>query len=172
MPDRTPPVVEDLAASCVRFVKRATGLDLDYTPETLPILDHYVRELEDDTADEVLGLIVPALGAYFGEVAKRAFEDGRWRSESDDYDTWELAFARCSMRFNPIAIAYELVTRGKGEFRAPIDLAPADRGRAAQILAELGEVREDDYYLFAIRFEVLTDLYANLAGVEPGALPN
>jgi hypothetical protein len=172
MPERTPPVVEDLAASCARFVKRANGFDLDYTPETLPLLDHYVRELGDDTAEEVLGLVVPAVGAYFGEVVKRAFEDGRWRSESDDYDTWELSFARCSMRFNPIAIAYELVTRGKDGFRAPLELAPADRGRAAEILESLGEVREEDYYLFAIRFEALTDLYANLSGVEPGARPN
>jgi hypothetical protein len=40
--------VGDLAESCVRFVHEALGLTLDYTAETLPVLDHYLRERARD----------------------------------------------------------------------------------------------------------------------------
>jgi hypothetical protein len=172
MSDGSPAAVVDLAASCVRFVKRAIGIDLDYTADTLPLLDHYVRELDRDTAKEVLALVVPAIGAYFGEVVRNALEDGHWKANGDDYDAWELSFERCSMRFNPMAVAYELVSGGEGDFHAAIEFAPADRTRAAAILEGLGEVREDDYYLFSVRLEAIVDLYANLTGIEPGVGPD
>jgi len=42
---RTPPpgAVHELAERAVDFVRRSLGLVLDYTPETLPLLDHYLR---------------------------------------------------------------------------------------------------------------------------------
>ena len=35
----SPREILDLAEACVQFVKRATGVELDFTPETLPVLD-------------------------------------------------------------------------------------------------------------------------------------
>src|SRR5687768_1752387 len=66
-----PVVVLDLAEACVRFVKRALQIALDYTPDTLPLLDHYLRSASDISKEEILSLHVPAAGAYFGEVVRR-----------------------------------------------------------------------------------------------------
>ena len=46
-------------------------VELDYTQDTLPILDHYISIIPDRTSEDVLGLVVPMLGAYFGEVVRR-----------------------------------------------------------------------------------------------------
>ena len=65
MPFEPPPAeVGDLAESCVRFVHDALGMTLDYTPDTLPILDHYLRDRARGTSEEVLDLLAPAAGAY------------------------------------------------------------------------------------------------------------
>jgi hypothetical protein len=38
--DRAPEEVEDLALGAFRMVKEKLAFDLDFTPETLPVLDH------------------------------------------------------------------------------------------------------------------------------------
>src|SRR5687767_15165113 len=38
-----PPAIQDLADACIRYVERAVGVRLDYTLETLPLLDHYLE---------------------------------------------------------------------------------------------------------------------------------
>ena len=54
----------------MRFVQQALNLPLDYTPETLPILDHYVRERGRDGREETRGAARPYTALYFGEVVE------------------------------------------------------------------------------------------------------
>ena len=44
--------ITDLTVACVTSVKNATGLELDLTQDTLPILDHYA-ELVESPRDQV-----------------------------------------------------------------------------------------------------------------------
>jgi hypothetical protein len=55
--DDVPPVIEQLSGACVRFVQQALAMPLDFTPETLPILDHYVRERGRDEREEISRLM-------------------------------------------------------------------------------------------------------------------
>src|SRR5262245_1038843 len=87
-----PPEVADLADASVRYVNDALGLRRDCPPETLPILDHYVRERGRGAKDEVGALIAPAAGAYFGEVVRRVLPGARWHCPPGDHRRWRLEF--------------------------------------------------------------------------------
>ena len=79
-----PTVIADLAASCVRYVQHGVGFTLDFQPETLPVLDHYVvlaRKAANERT-ETAPLVAQAIGAYLGEVARRKY-GGFWRIEDD-----------------------------------------------------------------------------------------
>ncbi|HBQ16415.1 MAG TPA: hypothetical protein DEF51_36550, partial [Myxococcales bacterium] len=71
----TSDAVEDLALGAFRLVKEKLGFELDFTAETLPVLDQYLIDLRDEdggTPDEkVVALVAPCCGAYFGEVLRR-----------------------------------------------------------------------------------------------------
>jgi hypothetical protein len=151
-----PPVVLDLADSCVRFVKRALSIELDYTPDTLPILDHYLREAHGIEREEILNLVAPAAGAYFGEVVRRQLGPGRWHWVSDDFGECRIEFDRCFLSFNPIGSALEAVLGEEAEgYGSDLSLLPEDQGLVRDSLERTGEVREDDYYRLAVRFEVV-----------------
>ena len=76
--------VVDLTVACVTSVKNASGMELDLTQDTLPILDHYA-ELIDSPREEIVSLMAPMSGAYFGELLVRQLGDGQWVTDPDDY---------------------------------------------------------------------------------------
>jgi hypothetical protein len=155
-----PQVVQDLAASCVRFVARALESPLDYTQDTLPLLDHYLRTATE-AEDEILGLVVPAAGAYFGEVVRRHFGQGTWTTKEDDYAEWRLVVHPGPLSFNPIGVALECATDGS-EGGSQMSIPDAQREPIESALEHMGEVREDDYYTFAVRFEALELVHEKL----------
>jgi hypothetical protein len=159
----TPPVVLDLADSCVRFVKRALRIELDYSPDTLPILDHYLREAQGIEREEVLNLVAPAAGAYFGEVVRRHLGPSRWHWVSDDFSECRIEFDRCFLAFNPIGSALEAVISGEADgYGSTLALLPEDEGLVAASLERTGDVREEDFFRLAVRFEVIEQVVALL----------
>lgn len=163
--------VMDLTVACVTSVKNATGMELDLTQDTLPILDHYA-ELVDSPRDEVVSLLAPMSGAYFGELVRRQLEDGQWVTDPDDYSEWRLRFERCSLAFNPIGVALEvLLGQEVPEWGAHLQTAPEDRPRVKRALEVFGDVRDRDYYTFSVRFEAIEQAYLGLlnnpAGMDP-----
>lgn len=158
--DRTPEVVEDLALTAFRLVKEKLGFELDFTPETLPVLDHYlslIREEGDAGPDEKLASVVaPCAGAYFGEVARRSLPGLRWHFPPDDYARWRIEAVHVFLAFNPIGAALEaLYLDGLAEWSGHYAVLPADQEVVDRSLAAAGPVREDDYYRLAVRHEVL-----------------
>src|SRR5688572_23563251 len=53
MADFAPPPepIRELCDACIAYVTRALAVELDYTPDTLPILDHYLREVPPETSE-------------------------------------------------------------------------------------------------------------------------
>jgi len=155
-PTTAKPNVADLADACVRFVQSALGIVLDFTPDTLPILDHYLIQARKNPRDEVLALIAPAAGAYFGEVVGAALGPCRWYLEGDSLEDWRLEFERCYLTFNPVGAALEAVlgeqAPGHG---AHLQVLPNEAALVRESLERTGDVRNEDYYRLAIRFEVL-----------------
>lgn len=107
-----PGPVADLAEGCVRFVEKALGVRLDYTPETLPVLDHYLAEARGDAAahEETLDLLAQAGGAYFGEVIRRKHPSW-WRMDSDDPMQWRVELEAVYLAFSPMLFVREALLR-------------------------------------------------------------
>jgi hypothetical protein len=135
----------------VEFVRRALGLVLDYAPETLPILDHYLSAVPDDQLETVT-LVAATGGAYFGEVLRRAV-GGEWGSTEGPPEGWELALP-VGLRLQPEAFAREaILTIDTGD--ATYDVAELDRDAVEEALAQKGGVPEDEYYSLCGRLETV-----------------
>jgi len=156
--DETVAVAEDLALGAFRMVKSA--LDFELTPETLPVLDHYLRQLREEDGgrpdDETVSMVAPCVGAYFGEVARRSLPGLRWHVPGDDYRAWRLEGERVFLCFNPVGVALEAIFgEPVGDWNAHFTLLPEQRPEVDRSLEATGAVREDDYYRLAVRHEVL-----------------
>lgn len=163
--------VMDLTVASVTSVKNATGMELDLSQDTLPILDHYA-ELVDAPRDEILSLLAPMSGAYFGELLRRQLDDGEWETDGDDYSQWRLRFERCSLTFNPMGIALEVILgQDIPEWGAHLQAAPQDQLRIKKALDVFGDVRDRDYYTFTVRFEAIEQAYLALLNNPAGMAP-
>jgi hypothetical protein len=164
-----PPEIRDWAEACRAFVKDALQLELDYTPETLPVLDHYVRIKAKPTSDEVRELLTPPLGAYFGEVVRRSLDvDGvRWHVSGDDHAKYRLEFEAFFLHFNPLGVALEVLTDDDAEgYGAHFQLLDDGRPAVEAALAESESVSTEDYYTFSMRYETLELVSSILLGLE------
>lgn len=168
-----PPTIQDLADACVRFVERAVGVRLDYTLETLPLLDHYLAHARDalrakkDEADKkpategddlpALSIVAQAAGAYFGEVARRRHASW-WRLDAEPAEH-RLEFHHLHLVVLPVTLMLDVLTldtTGKGPTGlSGFELDEADRGAAAARLAELPPVPLEEYVSPSTRLEVI-----------------
>jgi len=151
-----PPVVLELSASCARFVRAKYGVPLDGTSDTLSILDQYVRDARADLVVQPasLPLVAATVGAYFGEVVRRAF-DSMWFAEGD-HDAWRLDFEDVYLTFNPVGMAREALTLGEAEgWHAHLAMDRAEEEEVLGRLARLPEVSDDEYYAPSTRFDVI-----------------
>jgi hypothetical protein len=191
-----PSEIADLAAACVRFVHDALGLTLDYTPETLPILDHYLKERGRGAAtapalgggashgaatapalrggaspaanDAVLDLLTPAAGAYFGEVVRRHMPGSRWYAPEGDYPAHRLEFDPFFLCFNPIGVAREvLIERTADGYGAHFQVLDEARDAVRRSL-DNNEVAPDDYYTLSVRLEAIEQIADLLSAMESG----
>lgn len=160
----TPPVVEDLALGAFRLVKQALGFELDFTAETLPLLDHYLTSLRDAEGtpdDKLVSVVGPCAGAYFGEVARRTLPELTWvlPEEAHDYRAWRMEGKRAPLSFNPIGAALEAIFgEALAEWSAHVELPPAERARVEEALKTAAPVRESDFYRLTVRHELLTEV--------------
>jgi hypothetical protein len=158
-----PPNVAELAAACVRFVATRYGAALDFTPETLSFVDHWLREARGEIAarPEAVGLVQAAAGAYLGEVIRRRF-GATWVSEGDHAD-WRLELERVYCAFNPIGMAREaLLLEPADGWHAHFELDPGESEAIEQRLAALPAVPDEEYYAPTTRFDVVSILFEAL----------
>jgi len=159
--DASPEHVLDLAASCVRFVKRALEVQLDYQPETLPLLDHWLRSGKEAAAErpEAAVLLAHAAGAYLGEVVRRRHASW-WRTDDDDPGQHRIELRDVFLSFSPVDVARDALCLDRGPDGEELeissfDLDDDDRQAVAARLSELPEVGEDEYRAPSTRLEVL-----------------
>jgi hypothetical protein len=151
-----PPAVAELAAACVRFVTSKYKVPLDFTADTLSLVDHYVRDARADIAakPETIELLQASIGAYLGEVMRRAF-GASWFCEGD-HDGWRLDFKYVFLTFNPIGMAREALALGEAEgWHAHLETDPGERELLEERLATLGEIEEEEYYAPTTRFDIV-----------------
>lgn len=153
-----PEPIADLVSACLRYVRQALGTELDFTPDTLPLLDHYLNEVREELSakPELAQLTAHATGAYFGEVLRRQFQ-GFWRAPSDSLHDYQVCSSVAFVSINPFGVAYDALygsTAHDGP-RSNLRVAPEDQGYISARLATVPEVPEDQFYLLTTRIEVM-----------------
>ena len=153
-----PDEVAELVASCVRFVHASTGMMLDFSSETLPILDHYLLEARSELKQrpEAAPLVAGATGAYFGQVLGKEL-NAFWHASEPDPQRWLACFQTAYLAVSPVGIAYDLLYEGAahGGPSPELMLAAEDRDSIEQRLLALPEAPPEDYYTFSTRFDVV-----------------
>jgi hypothetical protein len=167
--DEAPDLVLELAASAFRMVKQSLQLDLDFTPDTLPLLDHHLHaaRAEAGKSDDLRLLVATSAGGYFGEVVRRAIPGARWYAPEGDFGAWRIELGHVFLHFNPIAMAMEALASGDVEgWSGHLEVLPQDRGLLEQALSRMGEIDADDYYTLAVRLEVIEQVVAALESAQ------
>ncbi len=156
-----PAPVAELSAACVRFVASKYGVPLDFGPDTLSLVDQYVRDAREELAGKSEGdrqghlvLLQASIGAYLGEVIRRAHR-GVWYCEGE-HDGWRVRMTRVYLEMNPIGMAREALTLEPQEgWAAHLETDPAERDALAERLASLGDVEDEEYYAPTTRFDIV-----------------
>jgi hypothetical protein len=152
-----PPVIDELAGACIRYVQEALGMRLDYQAETLPLLDHYLASCRADlmSRPELCGLVARASGAYFGEVIRRRVPMF-WHTPTDDPSSWELRAEPVYLSFNPVEIAHDVISHGDEDGpTSRLQLDDEDRDLVEARLAELPAATENEFYALSTWMEVI-----------------
>lgn len=107
-----PKAVADLAEACVRYVERAVGVKLDFEPETLPLLDHYIEQARALVKEkpEMLSIVVQTGGAYLGEVVRRRHA-AWWRADGADPTEWQVELEAVFLAFSPMRLVLAALLR-------------------------------------------------------------
>jgi hypothetical protein len=177
-----PAEVAELAAACARFVSARYGVELDYQPDTLSLLDQWMRDARDGTSPdpagawsrpedgtssappqtaEIVELVQSAAGAYLGEVIRREL-GARWVT-GEDHSQWRLCLSTVYCAFNPLGMARESLLLEPAEgWHAHFELDPAERDAIEARLEALPEVPDDEYYAPSTRYDVVTIVFAAL----------
>jgi hypothetical protein len=151
-----PAAIAELSASCARYVLTKYGVPLDGTSDTLSLLDQYVRDARKDLdlQPAALPLLEASIGAYLGEVLRRAFS-ASWFAGGDQ-DGWRLDFHDVYLTCNPIGMAREALTLTEAEgYHAHLEMDDAEKDEVLARLAALPEVSPDEFYAPSTRFDVV-----------------
>jgi hypothetical protein len=153
-----PAEIMELSEACRQYVLSSLGVELDYTPETLSVVDHYVAQARENLADrpELLELVTRSAGAYFGEVVRRAL-GGFWRLPTGDAHDWQLCMETVFLAINPVAVAWDALHES-ADHSGPSSQMVLDRDdqeSVEQRLAAMPPLPEDQLWMLTTRLEVL-----------------
>lgn len=159
-PLESPAEVKELAQACVQYVERKLKFKLDYSLETLPVLDHYIALAREDLKGrlgeiELLLAIAAPAGAYLGEVIQKLFPL-RWFCPSSEYHRWRVEFEHIFLSMNPIGVMVEALKLAEDEsWGSSFRLMPGDELLAASALENTPDVSVEEYFAPSSRLEVL-----------------
>ena len=157
-----PAAVEDGAKACVEYVEKKYGIKLDFQIETLPILDHYLREARDKSVpDDAKSLVASVAGCYFGEVLRSRFPL-TWDPADVDHASWSMSTTYVTVF--PVAMARVAIDGVESErVTESLRLDPKLSASLAHRLRQLPPVSEDEFTSLSTRLEVLDIAFELLA---------
>src|SRR4029079_5518023 len=162
MLEPVPPRVREYADQAVAYVQRALGIRLEYDSNTLPVLDHYLRNVPEDQP-AALQLVVATSGAYFGEVVRQRLRGGC--EPASEESEWRIVLPT-GLNFSPVGFVAAAIARADladldSEIAAPPRMLPY----VQRALARMGEVTIDDYYSLCGRLDTLEHVHEVLVAV-------
>jgi hypothetical protein len=150
-----PPQVADLVEMARHNVLEVVGVEPDLTPETLPLVDHYLRDLPEESPPEVRGLVVSAVGSHFGEVVRRIL-DGRWAIGGEDPTSWRIELSSCFLYFCPVGMAGEvLLGQESDDYDGTFGTLDELWEGLNTALATAAPMSEEEYFSLAGRVDIL-----------------
>ena len=162
MDEPVPPRIREYADQAVDYVRRALGVAVEYDSDTLPLLDHYLHQV-DTSQPDTLKLVIATAGAYFGEVVRRRL-GGRWEVGAEDGD-WRVVLPT-GLNFSPAGVVASAIAQADLEDHdSELDAPPRMRPYVQQTLARMGEVSIEDYYSLCGRLDTLEHVHEVLVAV-------
>jgi hypothetical protein len=149
-----PARILELSAACARFVEGKFGVPLDFTSDTLSLVDQYVRDARKEIVllPSSMELISLSVGAYLGEVLRRTF-GGEWEADADP-STYRLCFSNVYLWTNPIGMGREALSMEHEDgWNAHLSTRADDREALEARLKSLPQVEEDEFYLPTTRYD-------------------
>ena len=163
----SPERISHLAGRCITHVKNRTGITLDYQSETLSVVDFFIQQVLKDEGKgdippagdhrraDMMHLLAPTIGAYFGEMVRHSFPC-RWRIETDDPKEWFIEFEHVPLRFRPVGAAAEaLVESDIDDWGCCLATAREETTPLRERLQAAPPVSEEEFFTLSTRFEVL-----------------
>ncbi len=163
----TPEEVVVSAERCVAHIKHRYKFDLDYSIDTLSVVDSFIRDIlaeegdgeappaGDERRTQLIHLLGPSIGAYFGVVLSKNFPT-RWRLKSEKAYEWFIEFETVPLRFNPVVAASEALFEENIDSWGPAMLTEAEETpHLIERLKAAPPIPEDEFYSLTTRLEVL-----------------
>lgn len=159
-----PVAVQEYATQTVRYVQAALGVELGYDSDTMPVLDHYLRNVPDEEP-ATLALVVSTAGAYFGEVVRREL-GGRWEDTELEPIEWRMILPT-GISLVPAGMVAAVIARddGIGDLDTGLHVPSPLEAFVEETLERMSQVTEDEYYSLCGRFDTLAHLQEVVAGV-------
>ncbi len=157
-----PPRVSELAAQTIEYVRAAVGIELDYSGDTLPLVDHYLSTVPLEQG-AIVELVVSTGGAYFGEVVRQCL-GGAWSTEADSPTEWRLTLPS-GISLAPAGMVASAMARSDDldDLDTGLDASPILRPHLEAALARMSHVTADEYYSLSGRLDTLEHLQVVLA---------
>jgi len=162
-----PEAIRTLADRCVVHVAHRFDLEVDFSPETLGVVDHFIETVVVEEGDgrtpppgdprraHLVHLLAPTISAYFGEVLRRCMPC-RWRLGGDDPQDWLLEFEQYVLRFNPAGAAADALVQEVVEaWGGALATAPEQMASLHERLAAAPPLPEDQFFALTSRYEVI-----------------
>jgi len=149
-----PTAVREFAHQAADFIERTVGLRPEFDSETLPLLDHYVRQAETAKAETVV-LVAATAGTYFGEVVRRTL-GGSWSiTDENDPAEWRLVLPG-GLSFAPAGFAAAAILRDElDDYDTGFDAPPKMRAFLEELLESLPPVTEEQFFELSSRFDTI-----------------
>jgi hypothetical protein len=168
-----PPRVSEYAEQAVAYVRNALGVTLEYDSDTLPVLDHYLRTVDQVGGAEqaaTLQLVISTAGAYFGEVVRRRM-GGRWELSAEDIE-WRIVLPT-GLNFAPMGfVAAAIAQADLADLDSEMDAPPRMKPYVQRALERMGEVSLEDYYSLCGRLDTLEHVHEVLVAVAAQMMGN
>ncbi len=159
----TPPEISAFLQAARDYVTQAVGVEIDGSETSLAFVDHYIASAsgEPGLRPEILELVAPALGAYFGELAIAKF-GGRWRlppapgGGQPEPARWRVELAPVELSFHPVGMAAAALSGGEVEgYDACFRTSPRWSGQLEEALAAMPPVDEAYFNSLTGRLETM-----------------
>lgn len=156
-----PAQIGEYADQVVDYVHRALGVTLEFNSETLPVLDHYLRQA-GESQPAAVALVAATSGAYFGEVVRRRL-GGYWHADDPDPGEWRFELPG-GLTFRPVGFVLAAIFCSD-EYDDNLTAPPKMLEAAEAALERMADVTAEEYYSLCGRLDTLEHLQAVLLAI-------